>query len=255
MSIKQHRQTLILGFLIAFLPLELSANVHLEPKGIEILDMSRPIDEHSVMVLSKGLRRDLSEGILVKTYRDYKGPFGNKKIPTGLLKVIESDDNTALATVIKNGTELSQRFFPKFPGIMVGDLGEISKPEIIRTVIVTPIVTLPYYKLFIDPMDSPHSFELTEAGKEMIKESLMKFADKRIKRLTIEGYTDDYGPSSVNQVESYQRALTIKQFAIDAMGIDPERLEVVGFGESNPVDSSFAPGYRKRNRRIVIKGL
>ena len=69
----------------------------------------------------------------------------------------------------------------------------------------------------------------------------------------IEGHTDQNGSSSDNQIESYQRALTIRQFIIDELNMDENRIIAVGFGESEIIDDSYVAGYRQNNRRIVFK--
>ncbi|MBP9708623.1 MAG: OmpA family protein [Oligoflexales bacterium] len=251
--------TLTLGFSASLYAV--GNDVYLHEKGafednyIKILDVSRPLSESSLYVLS--FPKDTAYGIgsFVKTFRQQQSATGLKQIPTGLLKIVKAESSSALAEIAENGTNFSRSYYPRYPQIMVGDLGEITFPEIQKTVVVTPIIEIEYRDLFIDPLEAPHTFELSEEGKLKIKETLALFADKNIKEIFIEAYTDDQGPAHMNQVESLQRALTIKHFATSELKINERLLTALGFGETSQIDDNYVPGYREKNRRIIIKTL
>ncbi len=67
--------------------------------------------------------------------------------------------------------------------------------------------------------------------------------------LRIDGHTDDVGPAQMNLDLSQQRADSVRQYLIDA-GIEPERLESVGFGEEEPVADNDTSMGRAQNRRV-----
>jgi outer membrane protein OmpA-like peptidoglycan-associated protein len=69
-----------------------------------------------------------------------------------------------------------------------------------------------------------------------------------IKSVRIEGHTDDQGDDRMNQDLSQRRATSVRQ-ALIARGIAPERLEAVGYGESQPIDSNRSVDGRAHNRR------
>ena len=69
----------------------------------------------------------------------------------------------------------------------------------------------------------------------------------------IEGHTDQKGDSEQNQIETYQRALTIRQYLIDELGFDENRVTAIGLGESEPISDVILPGNADRSRRIVLK--
>ncbi|HLU65873.1 MAG TPA: OmpA family protein [Kofleriaceae bacterium] len=74
-------------------------------------------------------------------------------------------------------------------------------------------------------------------------------AHPEIKKVRVEGHTDDRGADEFNQSLSQKRAEYVVQYLI-GKGIEPERLEPVGYGESKPVgDNSTAAG-RAANRRV-----
>jgi outer membrane protein OmpA-like peptidoglycan-associated protein len=73
--------------------------------------------------------------------------------------------------------------------------------------------------------------------------------------LRIEGYTDDIGPKAYNQKLALRRAMAVKNFLVKE-GINPERIQVVGFGKERYIAENTTPIGRLTNRRaefIVIQ--
>ncbi|MGE0797047.1 MAG: OmpA family protein [Lautropia sp.] len=68
----------------------------------------------------------------------------------------------------------------------------------------------------------------------------------------IEGHTDSTGPDAYNQSLSERRADAVKRYLIGTHGIAPQRLNVVGLGESSPVDSANPSA--AVNRRVQFRG-
>ncbi len=67
----------------------------------------------------------------------------------------------------------------------------------------------------------------------------------------IDGHTDSVGSDKSNQLLSERRAAAVKDWLI-ANGIDKDRLESRGFGESKPIDSNKTAGGRTNNRRVEV---
>ena len=63
----------------------------------------------------------------------------------------------------------------------------------------------------------------------------------------------DQGTAEQNQIESYQRALTVRQFIIDDLGFDESRVTAIGLGETEAISEVILPGNADRSRRIVLK--
>jgi outer membrane protein OmpA-like peptidoglycan-associated protein len=68
-------------------------------------------------------------------------------------------------------------------------------------------------------------------------------------RVRIEGHTDDQGDAAFNQQLSEKRAEAIKNYLV-TKGLDPERFETVGFGESKPIADNKNEVGRSQNRRV-----
>ncbi|MDX1629244.1 MAG: OmpA family protein, partial [Fulvivirga sp.] len=67
--------------------------------------------------------------------------------------------------------------------------------------------------------------------------------------ILIAGHTDNQGNEKVNLEISQKRAYAAKRYLVEK-GIDKNRIEAVGYGESKPIaDNSTIKG-RKKNRRI-----
>jgi OOP family OmpA-OmpF porin len=67
----------------------------------------------------------------------------------------------------------------------------------------------------------------------------------------ISGHTDSTGPVEFNRALSQRRADAVKQFFVDG-GIDPDRITIIGLGESDPIAENTTPEGRRQNRRVDI---
>jgi outer membrane protein OmpA-like peptidoglycan-associated protein len=79
--------------------------------------------------------------------------------------------------------------------------------------------------------------------------ALMIKANPDVKRVRIEGHTDDTGPEDVNQRLSQQRANSVRRYLVDK-GVSPQRLVAKGYGESKPVEEGTSDSARTANRRV-----
>jgi outer membrane protein OmpA-like peptidoglycan-associated protein len=74
-------------------------------------------------------------------------------------------------------------------------------------------------------------------------------AHPEIKKLRVEGHTDDVGNDMDNKNLSQARADAVVQYLV-TKGVDVSRLESVGFGEEKPVDPAKTRKAREQNRRV-----
>ena len=74
-------------------------------------------------------------------------------------------------------------------------------------------------------------------------------ANPQLKKIRIEGHTDDVGSDVANLKLSQARADSVRD-AIAAMGVAQSRLDAVGFGEMRPIESNKTDDGRAANRRV-----
>jgi outer membrane protein OmpA-like peptidoglycan-associated protein len=83
----------------------------------------------------------------------------------------------------------------------------------------------------------------------ILKEVALALKDNpSIKKVRIEGHTDSVGDDAQNLKLSQNRADSVRA-ALLAQGVDPGRLESVGFGETKPIASNSTAAGRAENRR------
>jgi len=71
-----------------------------------------------------------------------------------------------------------------------------------------------------------------------------------IKKIRVEGHTDSTGTHDHNMKLSQDRADSVKQHLVDKNGIDAARLEAVGYGPDQPIDSNKTARGKAKNRRV-----
>lgn len=75
-------------------------------------------------------------------------------------------------------------------------------------------------------------------------------------RIAVEGYTDSKGTDAYNEKLSVRRAEAVFRYLVNR-GVAPERMEVIGYGETRPVADNDTEQGRAENRRVelhIVKG-
>jgi hypothetical protein len=217
-------------------------------KVIQYTDVSAT---SKLVVVNGGTDQGIALGDKLKTSRS--ALRSETVVDTGVLKVLSVSPNRAIAEIVEDQMPLAMSLFPKFPGVMAGDLVVRYEQEAIQNIAIMPDMTLRYDQIFDDPKARPMTYEVSNDGLDMLKEAAKTFGDRHIPMILVEGHTDKEGPSDENQIESYQRALTIKQILVNDYGFDPERVIAIGLGETENAVDSTRPEQKRYNRRIVIK--
>lgn len=70
--------------------------------------------------------------------------------------------------------------------------------------------------------------------------------------IEVSGHTDSTGSNEHNQDLSQRRANSVA-WVLSQNGVMPQRMYVIGMGESRPVASNATPAGRARNRRVEIQ--
>ena len=71
----------------------------------------------------------------------------------------------------------------------------------------------------------------------------------------IAGYTDSTGDEAYNQKLGEERAMAVRNYLAMKHNIGLNRLNVISYGESDPVADNKTREGRAQNRRVVIKIL
>lgn len=98
-------------------------------------------------------------------------------------------------------------------------------------------------------------FEVNQAVIQQVSYSLLDEVaavivdHPSIKRIRVEGHTDSDGSDAYNERLSQRRAEAVVTYLIEH-GVEPGRLEFVGFGEARPIDSNKTAEGKQNNRRV-----
>lgn len=71
-------------------------------------------------------------------------------------------------------------------------------------------------------------------------------------RITIEGHTDSLGSEAYNEALSIRRAEAVYLYLVEG-GIDRNRMQVIGYGESRPLTTNETVEGRAENRRVELR--
>jgi OmpA-OmpF porin, OOP family len=74
-------------------------------------------------------------------------------------------------------------------------------------------------------------------------------ANPQVKRVRVEGHTDDTGPHDVNVRLSKQRAESVRQYLANK-GVNANRLSAEGYGPDKPLVEGTSDAARSKNRRV-----
>jgi outer membrane protein OmpA-like peptidoglycan-associated protein len=82
---------------------------------------------------------------------------------------------------------------------------------------------------------------------QMVAEAITK--NPWVKKVRVEGHTDDRGKDDYNLDLSRRRAKTVMEHLVQ-FGVDQSKVESEGYGESNPVADNKSAAGRAKNRRV-----
>lgn len=82
-----------------------------------------------------------------------------------------------------------------------------------------------------------------------VRQALALFPDSSI---VVEGHTDSNGRDSANLILSQDRADAVRQYLVANLGVNPEKVSSIGYGEARPVATNETAEGRTRNRRIDL---
>lgn len=96
-----------------------------------------------------------------------------------------------------------------------------------------------------------NSAEIAPEFEPLLGQALALLSLRPEVTMTIFGHTDDIGSEADNQALSQARAEAVVAWLVER-GVDPDRLEAIGKGESDPIDTNDTDAGRQANRRIQV---
>jgi len=98
--------------------------------------------------------------------------------------------------------------------------------------------------------------KVSDDARAIVDEAIAQLkAENRGVYFEIEGHTDSTGPDAYNMKLGEERAEAVRNYLHDQHGIALNRMQVISYGESKPVEDNKTREHRAQNRRVVIKVL
>ncbi|WP_460426820.1 OmpA family protein [Azotobacter armeniacus] len=102
-------------------------------------------------------------------------------------------------------------------------------------------------------LDVKFDFDKTQVKEESYADikNLADFMNQYPQTITtVEGHTDSVGPDAYNQKLSERRANAVRDVLVNEYGVQGNRVDSVGYGESRPVADNATESGRAINRRV-----
>ena len=119
--------------------------------------------------------------------------------------------------------------------------------------VVPPVPTIA--KLTVNKFDT-NSAKLKPSHQSQLEQ--WEQASKGAKSLTtapsirVEGHTDSKGADEYNRILSKRRASSVKNYLVEELGANPNRLEIISYGENQLIASDETEDGRALNRRVEL---
>lgn len=210
------------------LPIEDKVNISMTPDVTEFGDDDT--QKQVLLVLAADLRKNL-----VRNARD------------GLRMLFDPTLQARLgAKLLRNGLEWAAN--PKDPPQQDPSLVPIVRGAKAVTTEASEQADLSKTVLFETDKDQIGAEQ--QATLKAIAETLK--SHPQLESVEIQGHADSSGSEKHNKSLSQRRAEAVEKFLLD-LGIGPERLEAVGYGEGKPAVSNTSAEGRAKNRRVEFK--
>ena len=200
------------------------------PKGVTVKTQIRDASTQTIVnanVIVK--KKDYSESL--RTYNGY--------IKFNLL-----ENEKCLIVIEKEG------YFDYQKEISLSNMKRIGDGEYNIALDLKPIETGSSFTLKTIQFKQSEAVVLEESYPSLDK--LFRFLERNKNvHIQIAGHTDNVGDKKALLFLSEDRAITIKEYLIEK-GIDPGRLETVGYGGNFPLNDNSTESLRAKNRRVEI---
>ena len=97
-------------------------------------------------------------------------------------------------------------------------------------------------------------FDVKPSYVEVIKKIAQMMRENRTSRVLLEGHSDERGTREYNVALGHKRAESVAK-ALEAEGIDRQRMDTISFGEEDPADNTSTEKGWAKNRRcdLILK--
>ena len=216
-------------------------------KGLDIYSFELPKDARPEKVkLVKGEVRDekgeVVQGAEVKLKNANRDEVTTASVDSTdgkFAAVVKADDDEEVTmTVEKDGYAFKAQAFGK-----ESEKGSVESTD----VKMEPLKEGEPYRID-DIRYATNSADLKERSEAILDEFISYLKSNSSMKVAIQGHTDNVGSKEDNQALSHDRAFTVMSY-LQRKGIEGERLEFEGFGESEPVATNETPEGRAKNRR------
>jgi outer membrane protein OmpA-like peptidoglycan-associated protein len=137
--------------------------------------------------------------------------------------------------------------------------GNMAKSETCKVSLITPKAQVAVEKVdkgikFSFSSEVLFDFDkvkIKEGAEKKLKETVRILDSYEYKSLSIEGHTDDVGTDEYNLNLSRRRAEAVAEYLVK-LGVDKNKISVIGHGESKPVATNETKSGRALNRRVEI---
>ena len=100
-----------------------------------------------------------------------------------------------------------------------------------------------------------NSADLAGDSRSILKEDLAVLRSNPAVRIRVDGHTDSDGAEAYNMSLSERRAAAVRDFFVKDGGLQADRFEIKGFGESAPIAPNDGRANKSRNRRVELTVL
>lgn len=135
---------------------------------------------------------------------------------------------------------------PKEPGQKSSDPKKNGCPTMIRVEGDIVRIMQQVHFAFGSATILPESFPMLQEIANLLK------ANKSIKRMSIEGHTDNRGAADINKKLSQTRSDSVRTWLV-GHGVEGDRLEAHGYGLERPIEDNSTDAGRAANRRVEFK--
>ena len=202
-------------------------------------------------------------------YKDYKKLFAdvNNGEPQGLTTGLQLHINSQRTKSPADGMIADVYFSGEPADIALAEPDAAAAPDrIVKIAAVKPtvITKIPPVKMPAEKIPAfPECLKMNiefETGSAIIADNYFAYMEKAADylmrnenaKLRLVGHADNVGTEQLNLALSRSRAQSVKNYLVERLGVDPQRLVAAGEGFARPIAGNDTPEGRRQNRRVEV---